>query len=651
MPELPTTAGERLERLRDLLSGERGKTRTGRRLQLSRGQNVLVAAMLHAAARLDAEQPLTDLEQRLVDALRVVVPDEEICAFGREYQDGAAHAKAELFPQAVSRLPVEAGYGMTDLVADLSGMAEEIVAQPNVSIVDVTTVAEGESLDSPEFVAAQEEYGTGAMVLTGPPLDDAARSGAMQVRLQMTRFKCVRATGDTALGPRDEIYWVAAAGADSRDKKTFSSQEFGSLTSGSWRDFPAGTVLFSGQVQQTVLTNVECWERDDGGIWRELQKKLAELAETCVDAAVDIVENGEKEDASLAVVIAIVAALLSLLLEWLINDDDLVGERSVALNRRALVALAAQPDREDHWNFSANGHYQLYLRLNSSSAASKLVVTSTTDGVNWTAPSALSDHMSLAGPALAPWGTNGAIAVHRGFGNEELWWTQLNAAAGTWSDDAKLGSHMSATTPGLGRYGSKLHCVHRGYSGTDELWWTTYDGSGWSADTRLPGNHSVAGPALAEYGGKLYCVYRGGDDQYLWVTAYDGSEWSPAAKIPSASSAAGPALAVYKEKLYCVHRGSNDDAKLYWTRFDGKNWSADAAIGTHSSRENPALAVFKDRLYVIHRGNNSENLWSAYFNGSTWSPNIKLDSLSSDAGPALTVVGDKMYCLHRRGGI
>ena len=53
----------------------------------------------------------------------------------------------------------------------------DIVAQPNVSIVDVTTVAEGGSFDTPEFLAAMEEYGTGATVLTEPPLDEAARAG------------------------------------------------------------------------------------------------------------------------------------------------------------------------------------------------------------------------------------------------------------------------------------------------------------------------------------------------------------------------------------------------------------------------------------------------------------------------------------------
>ncbi|MET8776961.1 hypothetical protein ABZV58_18320 [Nocardia sp. NPDC004654] len=133
-----------------------------------------------------------------------------------------------------------------------------------------------------------------------------------------------------------------------------------------------GVEAVAGLVEQTLFTNIECWERDEGGIWEELKGALGDMAEHCVDAAVDIMEHGEKEDASLAALIGVVAALLAALLEWLTNDDDLVGELSLAFNRNALAALASRPGHEGYWNFASNGHYRLYIRANDTPARRKL---------------------------------------------------------------------------------------------------------------------------------------------------------------------------------------------------------------------------------------------------------------------------------------
>lgn len=267
MPELSTTAEERLERVRATLAGTaRADSRAARRLRLGPAGNLLTAALLRAAERLDAGEELTGLEERLVGVLRIVVPDEEITAFGRVYREAVAQGAVGCLPKAVTSRSAVSGYAMADLIADLGEAAPQILAQPNVNIVNVADLVEaGGSVDSQEFVAALGEYGSGATVVTGPELPAAQGAGRLTARLRLTRFYCERSTGDTVFGPADEIYWVTAAGADSRDKKTFTSQEFGSINTGSGRDFPAGTYLFNGGVQRTVISNIECWERDEGG--------------------------------------------------------------------------------------------------------------------------------------------------------------------------------------------------------------------------------------------------------------------------------------------------------------------------------------------------------------------------------------------------
>ncbi|MFF8787064.1 hypothetical protein [Streptomyces sp. NPDC015125] len=99
---------------------------------------------------------------------------------------------------------------------------------------------------------------------------------------------------------------------------------FGGLGTGRWADFPGEASLYRGSYQQVVLLNIECGEEDNGDILDEIQKHRWKIAGTAADWAQDIVDNGESDEAGLAALIAVVAALLTWLLSWLTNDDDLV---------------------------------------------------------------------------------------------------------------------------------------------------------------------------------------------------------------------------------------------------------------------------------------------------------------------------------------
>ncbi|WP_274558066.1 hemopexin repeat-containing protein [Streptomyces spiramyceticus] len=370
MPKSHTTSAERLDNLRATLSGARADTRASRRMRLSRGSNLLTGVLLHAAARLDEDLELTDLEQRLVNSLRRVLPDEEIAAWGREYKEQvAARGSVDLFPAAIADLPVKTGFALADLVAAVPGLAEEILAQPNVAVIDVSQPPGPDGYDTQEFTTAQAEYGTAVTILTGPPLPQELRAAPIPARLRLSRFRCERQATDSIFNPANEIYWVTSAGSDTGAKTTYDSGVFNDIYTGSQRTFDGDAYLFNGSVRHNLTWHIQCWEQDDSdtAFYRDLRKGLEDIAEYCIDAAVQLTEDGDDDaegGAGLGALIALAAALLAWLVGLITNQDDMVRERTYGMDKRALYALLNQPGREDWWSFDggANGRHKLWIQ-------------------------------------------------------------------------------------------------------------------------------------------------------------------------------------------------------------------------------------------------------------------------------------------------
>lgn len=664
MSSAPFSQSERVERLRAQLQGRPVDARSAERPVSAPATGLFHGVMLRGLARLDAGLELTDLEAMLVNPLRELLTEEETREFGRVFlEEGSVRNAPALFPATLTTRDLAEGYAIADLVKDLPELAPEILAQPNLSVVDVDAVDVGGSFDSVEFTRAAADFGYSATAVTSSAYrEEAARAlGQVDARVDFYKFQCIRRS--TELG-HDEPYWAYASATDGRRKYSHTTPQFDKIAAGYWGVFDANTTLFSGPVTNGAAFNITCFERDRSGQnWHvDLARQLQKLSNDIL-ALVDIIDalpGSWGNITNFLTIGAIAAKAVSDLMILFNNPDDLVAQRTLSFDRAALMSLAGRPEA-NYWDFDGGkqGWHQLYLSWNAP-GAKKLLWTSTKDGTTWSAPAELGTHSSAASPALARTGSNNftssLVAVHRGFNTEDLWYTTLKPTTSQWSANLKLGAHFSVAAPALAEYNGVLHCVHRGYTKDTALWMTTLNGTRWSTDVRIPGNASEAGPALAVYDNELYCVYRGGgNDQYLWVTRYNGTRWSTAVKISSTStrSATGPAVAVYRGELYVVHRGSApDNTSLYWTRYNG-TWSTDTKLGTHTSLENPALAVFNDKLYVVHRAGNSAQLWTSYFNpaNSTWSPNIKIDNQYTATGPALTIAGDTMYCLYRRGGI
>ncbi|MEU7428602.1 hypothetical protein [Streptomyces sp. NPDC040750] len=205
---------------------------------------------LHAAARLGERLPLTDLEQRLIDVVGKYVPADELPSFGQAYRKACTQGPIAMLPEAITSLPVETGYSCADLAAALPALIQEINAQPNVCIVDVSQLADNEPIDTEEYTAAMAEFGGGGVTILTAPSQAAETQGLLNVRLWMHRFKCVRESGESG---RDEIYWAVGAGSDTTAKKHFITREYGATSTGDWHDFDSGTYVFDGTVDQYLV--------------------------------------------------------------------------------------------------------------------------------------------------------------------------------------------------------------------------------------------------------------------------------------------------------------------------------------------------------------------------------------------------------------
>ncbi|MFI6956427.1 hemopexin repeat-containing protein [Nocardia sp. NPDC050408] len=361
MVDWDSTREERMDRLRGLVEG----SSASKRVQHAGPGNFLMGVALHAAARADRAMELSDIERLLVEALDQLLPADEIAEAGQIFTQAQARGATSLFPSKVAAMSVDTSYTGADLLADLPALGAQVLTQPNCSVVDVADLDAGGEIDSPEFLEAMKEYGAGLTVITGESKEPSASATPVRFGVKLKWFKCVSDTGDSFFGPRDEIYWMTGAGADSHHQTTYASPEFGSIVSGSERTFPGNAMLFRGDVTGIMTADIECWEKDRGDFWNSIRDALADVANYCADACVSIKDNADPQEgdeaAALAALIAVIAGLMGALLDWLLGKDDLIQQRNIAFKRAYLERLRTS---EDWFSFIGEGaYYKLYLKV------------------------------------------------------------------------------------------------------------------------------------------------------------------------------------------------------------------------------------------------------------------------------------------------
>ncbi|MGW7645474.1 hypothetical protein [Streptomyces bobili] len=376
------TREEREDLLRQLLTS-RPEQLTGSRGRLSVSPvpegNILLAAALHAAARLDKGLELTGLEQRLVGMLQVALEDDdEVAAFGREY--GGLREQAAAFPQMVTSRSLEDGLTFADVVSEVNAARKSICAQPMIQIRDISTLDAGESVIGPDQQQAMPQYAGGVTVLTRPEPEEKRERGRppMPVHLKLQSFQCLESSGDVFLGPEDEIYWAIASGADQEEQKHYKTGEFGSVVDGSVRWFSEGQSLYVGHVSEYLATHVECWEADDsdGGFYNDLidamyglSDHMLETCKTLQDGPPNVDPNDNTE--AWAALLHVAAILVAKLLELIRNDDDLVTEHTLGFTREDLIEWAQSDSGERVFTFDGGttGKHNLHIRAGAATIA------------------------------------------------------------------------------------------------------------------------------------------------------------------------------------------------------------------------------------------------------------------------------------------
>ncbi|WP_371749821.1 hypothetical protein OG302_40910 [Streptomyces sp. NBC_01283] len=643
-----TTREERVARLQELLSGARTDSRWARRLRANRSSNILIETALHAAARLSEGLVLSDLEQQLVDQMTQVVTLEEVAEYGKLYKD--ASGGGEFFPAGVSRLPLERSYALADYVADQEVLVRDVLAQPNVSIIDLGALPEGGQLDSEEFIAAMGEYGSALTLVTGPPLGAQARTPGV---FMMKAHKFV-SVNDSDEVDSDEIYWASGAGSDEAARREYRSDVFGSLNKGHIRNFADSAVLFQGRVDKFLHLDVECWEEDSGGIFEEISKHLYKISDAALEAAEKGQASGNPDDNAQAAAGALALfGFATKFVGWLFslfeNKDDFVANRSYGFTRAGLVALSKTPAGPDgpaglaayDFNGGNEGHFRLWLRT----VQEPLDIALVTHRGSWSVPVLpWPGSQTPDAPALALHGGTLYCAVR---GNGDQVFVSQRETNGQWGNFIQVPGAVTRHAPALA---SHLGTLYVAYTGTDGQGNVAHSvqGSDWSAPRTLGGGKCTSGPALAANNGLLWYAATGTDGQLLMVSYLSILGWFPLANLnhPHRSPSA-PALVSFRGSVHLAYRGTDNGIRL--TTRDTAGWSNPVSL-SGTTTGSPALAARGTTLYCAVRGTD-DRIYLGNRTGSTWNGfELVPTAGTTGSGPGLAAPGTIDLCLVYRSG-
>lgn len=160
---------------------------------------------------------------------------------------------------------------------------------------------------------------------------------AVAVEFPPTIFYCEEESAGEA--GHDEVYFTWGFGDDADNETSHRTAEFGSVSSGTTRDFPHPPDLHKGMgIKKCMAGTMICWEADHcSSEWRDkLGRAMAELAQLARDLSHDVGNEGLNEliglipgfgeYADVMFWIENIATLIRALLDWLRNKDDKVKE-------------------------------------------------------------------------------------------------------------------------------------------------------------------------------------------------------------------------------------------------------------------------------------------------------------------------------------
>ena len=431
--------GRPMNKIFDEIVEQRGKQgKLGRKLRVNRERNWLLALTLNSYAKVDAGQPLNDLDTLISRTFDSAGFGDTLREQARLYRTMSATSRRELFPGTFAELEPTSDYDLEKLRADLPDLDKAVRAMPNAVDIDVAGIHKGRlhrgdvqrpskevrRLHAGELVRAVEPDKAAVV-----PLAETDRYS-----IKAVRFHCTDETGADWLGS-DEPYFIFGS-LGGGVAVTTRSHVFEDIDSGDNATFGATEGWIWGQdarpqllPQGEIGTLIQLWEHDAGDT-DEVKKAVEAAFATAagVLSAADVTKW-------ITGVVAAVGAVVS----WLIGvlDDDHIGDQTFVFSRQTILSQAAK----------AGQSFDVTVQLTDGDGDYTLTVTVANEGVAPATATVPDVRETLMGEARAAVVAAGLTPHLAGATGVSAWVFSQSPAAGSVVDRGSVVNLVGKTGP------------------------------------------------------------------------------------------------------------------------------------------------------------------------------------------------------------
>lgn len=325
---------------------------------LKPGSNLLLATALHGLARRSKGHELTEIEKWASDPFAAMAEsEEELSALGQICCEAKSAARSRSFaafnaPAGIMGLSEDEPVSRDQFNEQIREHGVETLQQPHIRAVRADAVGpDGSIPETEEFASAVSSLGRGLTMFMEPESETADQTHGNRtyyLELQASIFKCYRRSNEVG---KDEVYFTWGFGNDSRGQNHHRTPEFGSVVTGTVRDFPSRTILNEGWISKCMVGTVVCWEADHSNSewYRKLNAAMEHASKLAADLSFDFGSEAMNEligqlpvfsqYADLMFWIENISLIVRGLIEWLRNKDDKVAEHNYGFTKGYLESF------------------------------------------------------------------------------------------------------------------------------------------------------------------------------------------------------------------------------------------------------------------------------------------------------------------------
>ncbi|KAG5655329.1 hypothetical protein KAF25_010481 [Fusarium avenaceum] len=273
---------------------------------LKPGSNLLLATALHGLARRSKGHELTEIEKWASGPFAAMAESEEelntntlgqICCEAKSAVRSRSFAAFNA-PAGIMGLSEDDPVSRDQFNEHVRKHGVETVQQPHIRVVRADAVGpDGSIPETEEFASATSSLGRGLTMFIEPESETSNQTQTnwtYYLKLQASIFKCYRRSNEWG---KDEVYFTWGFGNDSRGQNHHRTPEFGSVVTGTVRNFPSNTILNEGWISKCMVGTVVCWEADhsDSEWYRKLNAAMEHAAKLAADLSFDFGSDAMNE--------------------------------------------------------------------------------------------------------------------------------------------------------------------------------------------------------------------------------------------------------------------------------------------------------------------------------------------------------------------